>query len=66
LLIDGEVAGVWHAKRSGSTIAITVEPLGRLTKAQRALLDVEADRIGTISEAKPSLTIGTVSVGGHA
>jgi hypothetical protein len=66
LLIDGQVAGVWHAKRSGSTIAITVEPLGRLTKAQRALLDVEADRIGTISEAKPSLTIGTVSVGGHA
>jgi hypothetical protein len=66
LLIDGEVAGVWHAKRSSSTIAITVEPLRRLTKKQRALLDEEADRVGAISEAKPSLTIGTVSVGGHA
>jgi hypothetical protein len=66
LLIEGEVAGVWHAKRSGSTITITVEPLGRLTKKQRALLDDEADRIGTISEAKPNLTIGTVSAGGHA
>jgi winged helix DNA-binding protein len=66
LLIDGEVAGVWHAKRSGSSIAITVEPLRQLTKKQRALLDDEVDRIGAISEAKPNLTIGTVSVGGHA
>ena len=66
LLIDGEVAGVWHAKRSGSTLTITVEPVGLLTKKQRTLLEDEADRIGTISEAKPSLTIGPVSVGGHA
>jgi hypothetical protein len=66
LLINGEVAGVWHARRSGSTIAITVEPLRGLTTSQRAALDEEADRIGFISEAKPSLTIGTVSVGGHA
>jgi hypothetical protein len=66
LLIDCEVAGVWHAKRSGSSITITIEPLRRLTKKQRAALDDEADRIGAISEAKPSLTIGTVSVGGHA
>jgi hypothetical protein len=60
------VAGVWHGKRTGSTIAITVEPLRGLTTSQRAALDEEADRIGFISEAKPSLTIGAVSVGGHA
>jgi len=66
LLVDGEVAGVWHAKRSGSKIAITVEPLRPLSAAQRRALDEEVERIGTITEAKPTLTIGAVSVGGHA
>ena len=66
LLIGGEVAGVWHGKRAGSTITITVEPLRRLTARHRAALDEAADRIGSISEAKPSLTIGEVLVGGHA
>jgi hypothetical protein len=66
LLVDGEVAGVWHAKRTGSKIAITVEPLCSLQAAQRRSLEEEVERVGTIMEARPSLTIGTVSVGGHA
>ena len=33
LLVDGVVGGVWHQKRSGKRIAVTVEPLGRLTDA---------------------------------
>ena len=28
LLLDGVVGGVWHQKRSGSKVAITVEPSG--------------------------------------
>jgi hypothetical protein len=28
LLLDGVVGGVWHQKRSGKRVAVTVEPLG--------------------------------------
>ena len=66
LLLDGVVGGVWHQKRSGRRVAITVEPLGRLTKAQRAGLEVEVERVGAIVEAQPDLTVGPVTVGPHA
>jgi Winged helix DNA-binding domain len=35
LLINGTVAGVWHQRRQGAKTGITVEPLTRLTSAQR-------------------------------
>lgn len=66
LLIDGTVAGVWHQRRAGETIAITVEPLADLTAAQRRDLDAEAARLGAILAGTPSLTIGPVTVGPHA
>jgi hypothetical protein len=66
LLIDGVAAGVWHQRRSGRRIEITVEPLGKLTTAQRRGLDDQAERVGEILEGKPQLTIGTVTVGAHA
>ncbi|MGC4745942.1 DNA glycosylase AlkZ-like family protein [Micromonospora sp. DT201] len=66
LLVDGTVAGVWHQRRSGRTIHITVEPLGALGTGHRRALEEEAERVGVILEAKPTLTIGTVSVGPHA
>ncbi len=66
LLIDGIAAGVWHQRRSGQKIAITVEPLEELTAAQRRELDEQVERIGEILEGKPQLTIGTVTVGAHA
>jgi hypothetical protein len=66
LLLDGVVGGVWHQKRSGSRVALTVEPLGSLTTAQRSALDDEVSRIGEIVEARPTLTVGPVSVGPHA
>ena len=58
LLLDGVVGGVWHQKRSGQRVAVTVEPLGRLTRAQRAALDDEVERIGAIVDARPELTVG--------
>ncbi|MEV4877769.1 winged helix DNA-binding domain-containing protein [Streptomyces cyaneofuscatus] len=69
LLVDGTVAGVWHQRRSGKRITVTVEPLepseplpaGRL----RALED-EVERVGAIMEGVAELTVGTVSVGAHA
>ena len=66
LLVNGVVAGVWHLRRSGRTLDITVEPLDPLTGVQRRELDVEVTHIGEILEGVPRLTIGTVTAGGHA
>jgi len=66
LLADGVVGGLWHQKRSGRRVALTVEPFVRLTAARRRELDEQADRVGTILDATPELTIGEVTVGGHA
>jgi hypothetical protein len=66
LLIDGMVAGVWHQRRSGRILHITVEPLDPLTAAPRRALDDQVARIGEFLEGKPQLTIGAVTTGGHA
>jgi hypothetical protein len=66
LLIDSAVAGVWHQSRSGRKVAITVEPFSPLTLAQRCALDDQVEMIAAFLDAKPQLTIGTVTVGAHA
>lgn len=66
LLVDGTVAGLWHLRRSGKKLAITVEPFGRLSDAQRRELDDQVERIGIFLEGNPNLTIGTVTIGPHA
>jgi uncharacterized protein YukE len=66
LLIDGVVYGVWHLRRSGRQIEVTVEPLIGLTAGQHRALETQVDRIGQILEGNARLTVGTVSVGGHA
>ncbi|MDJ0345593.1 crosslink repair DNA glycosylase YcaQ family protein [Streptomyces sp. PH10-H1] len=66
LLVDGTVAGVWHQRRSGRRLDITVETLRPLTVPQLGELDGQAGRIGEILEGTPRLTIGDVPVGAHA
>jgi hypothetical protein len=66
LLIDGTVAGVWHLRRSGRKLDITVEPFDKLTATQRRDLDEQVERIGEFLEGQPQLTIGAVTTGGHA
>lgn len=66
LLVDGVAGGVWHQRRSGRKLALTVEPLAGLTAAQRRELDDEAALVGTVMEATVTLTIGPVTVGPHA
>ena len=66
LLVDGVVGGVWHQRRSGRKLAITVEPLRELTAPQRRRLDDEADLLAAVMEATATLTLGTVTVGPHA
>lgn len=66
VLVEGEVAGVWHARRAGSRVELTVELLRDLTPAQSRGLEEQAERYGTVMEAKPRLTLGPVTVGPHA
>ena len=66
VLVDGVVGGVWHQQRSGRLLAITVEPLRELTATQRRQLDTEVELVGSVMEATPTLTVGTVPVGPHA
>jgi Winged helix DNA-binding domain len=66
LLVDGVVGGVWHQRRSGGRVEITVEPLRPLATAERRELEAEAALVGSVLEAEPVLTIGAVTVGAHA
>ncbi len=66
LLVDGVVGGLWHQKRAGRRIRLTVEPFRPLTAARRRELDEQVDRVGKILNGTPELTIGEVTVGGHA
>ncbi|MFD3519667.1 winged helix DNA-binding domain-containing protein [Streptomyces sp. NPDC058653] len=66
VLVDGIVAGVWHQRRSGKWLDVTVEPLRPLTAGQRAELEEQVERTGEILQGTPRLTVGTVAVGPHA
>jgi hypothetical protein len=66
MLIDGVVKGVWHQRRSGQKLGITVEPLGELTSSQRRQLQDEVDLVGYVMGARTTLSIGRVSLGPHA
>jgi hypothetical protein len=66
LLVDGIVGGVWHQRRAGRRIVVTVESFSPLRARQRAQLEAGAQRIGEILEGDAELTIGEVAVGAHA
>ncbi|WP_433159071.1 winged helix DNA-binding domain-containing protein [Kribbella sp. CA-247076] len=66
LLVDGVVAGVWHQKKSGRKLHVTVEALTPLSRARVGLLEAEVDRLAAILRCTPSLTLGDVAVGPHA
>lgn len=66
LLVDGVVGGVWHQRRSGRSIDITVEPIGTLSAKQRRQLADEVELVGAVIEGRPTLTVGPVTVGAHA
>ncbi|MFK4691941.1 winged helix DNA-binding domain-containing protein [Streptomyces pristinaespiralis] len=68
VLVDGVVAGVWHQRRSGRRVAVTVEPVGEALEpaAAREELALEVERVGAALEGRAELTVGTVTVGPHA
>ncbi|MCX4674606.1 winged helix DNA-binding domain-containing protein [Streptomyces sp. NBC_01433] len=66
LLVDGEVAGVWHQRRAGRRIAVTVETLAPLRPAQLRALEEQVERVAEVLEATAELAVGKVVVGAHA
>jgi hypothetical protein len=66
LLLGGVVGGVWHQKRAGRHLDLTVEPLEPLSAARLRALDAEADRVAAFAGLAPRLTVGPVTVGPHA
>lgn len=66
VLRRGVVGGVWHQKRSGTRVHVTVEPLGDLSGAEHEHLEQEVARLGEVLRARPTLTVGEVTVGAHA
>ncbi|MFE4215428.1 winged helix DNA-binding domain-containing protein [Streptomyces sp. NPDC056844] len=66
LLVDGTVAGVWHQRRSGRRIAVTVEPLSPLDAGRTRELEERVEAVGEVLEGNPELTVGEVTAGGHA
>jgi len=65
LLVDGVVGGLWHRRRTGRKLEITVEPFGRLTAAQRRAVEAGADRIGAILQTAVTLAFGPVPARPH-
>jgi hypothetical protein len=60
------VIGIWHQRRSGRKLALTVEPFRDLSRPEREALDGQVERLAEIQEATATMTIGTVTVGPHA
>ncbi len=66
VLVDGVVGGVWHQRRTGTKVALTVELLGDLSPSQRRALDDQVGLVGAVMQASPTMALGPVTVGPHA
>jgi hypothetical protein len=65
VLVDGVVRGIWHHRRSGRRVTITVEPFARLRAVDRRELDEQVDRVGVTLGAAMTMTFGEVAVAAH-
>lgn len=66
LLMDGVVGGIWHAKRSGKRVVVTVEAFTPLTMQRARELDEQVQRVGELLGAASQLVLGPIPVGPHA
>ena len=57
LMIDGVAAGLWERKKRGKRIELRVLPSRKLTGAERAEIDTEAERFGAFLGLEPALTV---------
>jgi Winged helix DNA-binding domain len=61
LVVDGLAAGIWRRRKTAKRIELTVEPTRRLTRAERAAVADEADRIGAFLGLEPRLVATSAS-----
>jgi hypothetical protein len=47
LLVDGDLAGSWRARKAGSGTSVTVTPWRPLSAPERAAVTAEAERLAT-------------------
>ena len=66
VLEAGVVGGVWHQRRAGRRLGVTVELIGRSTVRRRRAVEEQIERVGEVLEAVPDLTFGAVRSGHHA
>jgi hypothetical protein len=67
VVVDGVVVGVWHQRRAGRRMVVTVEVLEDLPGSRRRELEEQAARVGEVLEvASTELVLGPVEVGPHA
>ena len=57
LMIDGVAAGLWERKKRSKRIELRVTPSRKLTRAERANIDTEAERFGVFLGLEPVLTV---------
>src|SRR5580698_1800976 len=55
VLIDGAVAGVWSYKPQNKRLLVGIEPFGKLSKAERAGIKREAERLALFFESDLNL-----------
>jgi hypothetical protein len=63
VLVDGVVAGVWDAVRSGDRLAITIEPFSRPSGSERKAMAAAAHEIGRAQGLAPTVAFGRVFQG---
>jgi len=66
VLVDGVVRGVWHHRRAGRYLDVTVETWEDLSPTRTRALETQVERVGEILDGTPRLTLGPVQVGPHA
>jgi DNA glycosylase AlkZ-like len=57
VLVDGVAAGLWERKKRGKRLELRIAPTRRPTKAQRAELDTETERIAAFTGLAPAVSV---------
>ncbi len=60
LIVDGLCAGIWRRRKTAKRIELTVEPARKLTRAERAAVGEEAERIGAFLGLDPALEVSAL------
>jgi hypothetical protein len=58
LLVDGVCAGIWSRRKTARRLELAVEPVRTPTRAERAGIQAEAERLGSFLGLEPVLRVG--------